>query len=338
MLTSLGKSGLRVSRVCLGTMTFGHPEYGCDQAEAGKILDAYLSAGHNFIDSADIYAKGDSEAILGNLLGSRRKDVVLATKGFWAVEDGPNNCGASRKHLIEACDNSLRRLKTDYIDLYYVHIWDPLTPLEETLGALHTLVEQGKVRYIGASDYAGWQLNEALHVSRLRHWNSYIVHQVEYSALARDIEIEIVPATTYHGLGVVGWSPLAGGMLSGKYAGGKGDTGRVHSGDAGKWWGDRFGSEANDRGSAEFIAIAKELNVSPVSLAVAFTLRPEWMTSAIIGVRSLAQLESNLAGEQLKIPEDVYQRLLAVKPPYRPFPLPMHDNAMKLRTKTDYTT
>jgi aryl-alcohol dehydrogenase-like predicted oxidoreductase len=336
-LVKLSNCGLRVSKISLGTMTFGHPEYGCDQTEAGKIVDAYLGAGHNFIDTADIYAKGDSETILGNLLGARRKDTIIATKGFWAVEDGPNRCGASRKHLIEACEASLRRLKTDYIDLYYVHIWDPLTPLEETLGALNTLVEQGKVRYIGASDYAGWQINEAVNVSKSHNWHKYVVHQVEYSALARDIEIEIVPATTYHGLGIIGWSPLAGGMLSGKYDGSKDSAGRFNSGDAGKWWGERFGSDANYHGAVEFTTIAREIGASPVSLAVAFTLKPEWMTSTIIGVRTVAQLEANLAAESLSLSEELYQRLLAIKPPYRPFPLPMHDNARKLRTKQDYT-
>lgn len=330
-LANLGKTGVRVSRVCLGTMTFGHPEYGCEFDEARSIVDAYIDAGGNFIDTADVYAKGQSEEYFGRILGARRKDVILASKGFWAVEPGPNNCGATRKHLVDACEASLRRLKTDFLDLYYVHIWDPITPLDETLSALNSLVEHGKVRYIGASDYFGWQFSEAIGLSRLRNWHSFVVHQAEYSVLARDIEIEIVPSASHNGAGIIGWSPLAGGLLTGKYF--TSPLGRFSSGDAGRWWGERFGNKANYRAAAEHNRIASSIGVSPVSLAIAFTLKPEWMTSTIIGVRTVDQLSANLAGESLEIDETVYADLLSIKPPYRQFPSAMQENALKLRQK-----
>ncbi|MBU0691304.1 aldo/keto reductase [bacterium] len=332
-LVKLGRSGLRVSPVCLGTMTFGNKDWGCDEAESARILNSYLEQGHNFIDTADVYAGGESESILGRQLGARRQDIVLATKAFWVVEQGPNHCGSSRKHIIEACEASLRRLQTDYIDLHYVHIWDPLTPLEETLAALHTLVESGKVRYLGASDYTGWQISEAMNLSKQQGWHRFIVHQVEYSCLTRDIELEIVPASLYNGLGIIGWSPLAGGMLTGKYGDGRNANpqGRFGAGDSGKWWQDRWAQEANYQATNEFLRIANELHVSPVTLAIAYALLPEWMTSVIIGARKIEQLEANLAGGDFVIPEEYRVRLDALRPPPRIFPLDMQARAFELR-------
>jgi aryl-alcohol dehydrogenase-like predicted oxidoreductase len=337
-LVKLGRSGLRVSPICLGTMTFGNKEWGCDEAESSRILNRYLEAGHNFIDSADVYAAGESESILGRQLGTRRKDVVLATKVFWPVEQGANQCGSSRKHIIEACEASLRRLQTDYIDLYYVHIWDPATPLEETLAALHTLVESGKVRYVGASDFTGWQISEAMNLSKNKNWHRFIVVQEEYSCLTRDIELEIVPASVYNELGIIGWSPLAGGMLTGKYGDGRGQNseGRFGQGDAGKWWQVRWATEENYKATAEFLKIAAELSVSPVILAVAYTLLPEWVTSVIIGVRKFEQLETNLAAGEYEIPAEYRERLNALRMPPPVFPQEMQQNALRLRQKQGY--
>lgn len=337
-LVKLGRSGLRVSPICLGTMTFGNQDWGCDEAQSAQILNSYLEQGHNFIDTADIYAAGESEAILGRQLGARRKDIVIATKVFWAVERGPNQCGSSRKHIIEACEASLRRLQTDYIDLYYVHIWDPQTPLEETLAALHTLVESGKVRYLGASDYTGWQISEAMNLSKQQGWHRFIVHQVEYSCLTRDIELDIVPASTYNGLGIVGWSPLAGGMLTGKYGDGRNTNpqGRFGAGDAGKWWQVRWAQDVNYAATAEFLKIAGELHVSPVTLAIAYTLLPDWMSAVIIGARKVEQLADNLTGGDFVIPEEYRKRLDVLRPPLRIFPHEMQQNALNLRTKQDY--
>jgi aryl-alcohol dehydrogenase-like predicted oxidoreductase len=334
-LTRLGRSGLRVSPICLGTMTFGNKDWGCDEVESAKILNHYLEAGHNFVDTADIYAAGESESILGRQLGNRRQEVVLATKAFWAVEPGPNHCGSSRKHIIEACEASLRRLQTDYIDLYYVHIWDPVTPLEETLAALHTLVESGKVRYIGASDFTGWQISEAMNLSKNKIWHRFVVVQQEYSCLTRDIELEIVPASVYHELGVIGWSPLAGGMLTGKYGDGRSQNqeGRFGQGSAGKWWQERWAQEENYRATAEYLRIASELSVSPITLAVAYALLPDWMTSVIVGARKVDQLGANLSGGEFKISNEVRERLDALRPPPQIFPLKMQAGALELRNK-----
>lgn len=330
----LGCSGLRVSRICLGTMMFGNQNQGCDESTAKQMIDTYLDFGHNFVDTADIYGNGQSEEIVGRALENKRKNTVLATKVFWAVEPGPNNNGLSRKHIISACEDSLRRLKTDYIDLYYVHIWDPVTPLEETMSALNWLVKQGKVRYLGVSDWTGWQVSEGMAMARQNHWSSFVCHQLEYSVLVRDIEVEIAPASRYNKLGLVAWSPLAGGLLSGKYGAAQiPESGTRFSGKAGEWWLQIFGSEENWRASVEFSNVARDMGVSPVSLAVAYSLLPEGMDATIIGPRNPEQLADNLRGEELVIPVEFRVRLDALRPPHLPFPHGMQTSAKSLRMK-----
>src|SRR3954467_11709785 len=217
----LGRSGLRLSVLGLGTMGFGG---GGNFANVGQIgvegatrqLDLCLDAGASFVDTANVYSTGVSEEIVGKAIGSRRDRIVLATKARFPMGEGANDGGLSRRHLISECEASLRRLGTDYIDLYQVHEWDGLTPLEETLEALDTLVRQGKVRYVGCSNYSGWHLMKALGISEREHRQRFISQQIHYTLEAREAEYELVPISLDQGLGVLVWSPLAGGLLSGK--------------------------------------------------------------------------------------------------------------------------
>src|SRR3982751_6564684 len=218
----LGRSGLRVSALTLGTMTFGgggkFAHVGSTDVEGAKRQVAMaLDAGVNMIDTADVYSDGASEEILGKAVGDRRDDVLIATKARMTMGPGPNDAGLSRHYLIRACEASLRRLGTDYIDLYQVHEWDGVTPLEETLTALDDLVRSGKVRYVGCSNYGAWQMMKALGISDARHLERFASHQLYYSLQNRDIEHEIVPAALDQGVGILVWSPLAGGLMSGKY-------------------------------------------------------------------------------------------------------------------------
>src|SRR5919202_319225 len=218
----LGRSGLRVSALTMGTMTFGGRDQfanvgNTDVAGARRQIDLALDAGVNVVDTADVYSRGVSEEIIGEALEGRRDRVLLATKVRMPMGEGPNDAGLSRQHIVEACEASLRRLRTDHIDLYQVHEWDGQTPLEETLGALDDLVRSGKVRYIGCSNYAAWQLMKALGVSERRGLERFVSQQVYYSLQSRDIEHEIVPVCLDQGVGILVWSPLAGGLLSGKY-------------------------------------------------------------------------------------------------------------------------
>lgn len=330
----LGHSGLKVSRICLGTMNFGNPDWGCDETAARRILDRYLEAGHNFVDTADAYGhQGESEKILGHALGNRRQDIVLATKCFWRMGNGPNDNGLSRKHIVEAVEASLKRLQTDWIDLFYVHIWDPVTPLEETMSALNDLIRQGKVRYIACSDFTGWQVSEAAACARQHGWDGFICHQIEYSVLVRDVEIEISPACRYNDIGLVAWSPLAGGMLTGKYKWQQPEPkdSRFAGGEAGQWWKDRWATEENYRAVEGFLKIATEMDVSPVTLAIAYSLLPDGMDATIIGPRREEQLADNLAGEEIVIPDEIRERLDALKPPPALFPLKMQEDAREIR-------
>jgi aryl-alcohol dehydrogenase-like predicted oxidoreductase len=330
----LGNSGLKVSRICLGTMNFGNPDWGCDEASARPIVDRYLELGHNFIDTADAYGhRGESEKILGRILQKRRQEIVLATKCFWPMGHGPNEHGLSRKHIIEGVEASLKRLQTDWIDLLYVHIWDAVTPLEETMSALNDLIRQGKVRYIGCSDFTGWQVSEAAACARKHGWDGFICHQVEYSVLVRDIEVEIAPACRYNGMGLVAWSPLAGGMLTGKYKWHQREPkgSRFASGESGQWWKGKWATEENFRAMDEYLKIAAEMKISPTALAIAYSLLPAGMDATIIGPRYVEQLADNLAAEEIEIPDEICERIDALRPPPKLFPLTMQEEAREIR-------
>ena len=216
---SLGRTGLKVSELCLGAMTFGRET---SEADSHGMLDRFVELGGNFIDTADVYSRGASEEILGRWLsGNDRDDLVIATKVRWGTDDPanrrPNRFGLGRKHILAEVEASLRRLKTDYIDLYQVHMWDSVTPLEETLSTFDTLIASGKVRYIGASNYSGWQLQKATDIAKFRNLQPYVSLQALYNLLDRELEWELIPVALNEGLGIMPWSPLRGGWLSGKY-------------------------------------------------------------------------------------------------------------------------
>ena len=222
----LGNSGVRVSELCFGAMTFGGKGYWTgigqvQQKEADELVNMAIDGGINFFDTADVYSEGLSEQILGKALGNKRKDIILATKVRGRVGAGPNDVGLSRKHIVDSCNSSLKRLGTDYLDLYQVHSFDPRTPLEETLRALDDLVRDGKVRYIGVSNFTGWQLMKALSISGKQNLEKFVTLQALYSLIARDLENELVPLCLDQKLGILPWSPLGGGFLTGKYRRGK---------------------------------------------------------------------------------------------------------------------
>ena len=309
----LGRSGLRVSSLTLGTMTFGGRDkfanVGTTDVEgATRQIDMCLDAGVNLIDTADVYSGGLSEEIVGRAVRGRRERVLLATKARMSMGDGPNDAGLSRHHIIRACEASLRRLGTDYIDLYQVHEWDGATPLEETLDALDHLVDSGKVRYIGCSNYAGWHLMKALGISERRGYQRFVSQQIYYSLQARDAEYELVPVALDQGLGILVWSPLAGGLLSGKYRRGQdGPEGSRHLTD----WNEppvRNEEQVYDIVDA-LVEIAEEHGASPAQVALAWTLGRPGVASLVIGARTDEQLADNLGAADLVLSAEERTRL-----------------------------
>jgi aryl-alcohol dehydrogenase-like predicted oxidoreductase len=316
----LGRSGLKVSRACLGTMTFGNTEWGTDEHESRRIVGAFLDAGHNFIDTADVYNAGVSEEIVGRAIADKRGGVVLATKGYNAMGSGPNDRGSSRAHLTRALEASLRRLGTDYIDLYQLHNWDHDTPIEESMATLDGFVQSGKVRYIGCSNFHASQLVEAQWAAERLGGTPLVSLQPQYSLIWRDIELDILPTATRHGMGVIVWSPLGGGMLTGKYAKG-GDLpadGRLSRGSDLEAEGMRM-LTLTDRNFgivAEVEKVATETASTPTAVSLAWLLGRPGVTSIIIGPRTVGQLEQNLAGFGLALPLDSAKGLTkASRPP-----------------------
>src|SRR6201986_4870671 len=283
-----GRSGLRVSPLCLGTMTFGEDlGWGSSVEESQQIMDRYIAAGGNFIDTANFYTKGHSEKIIGDHIGrhpARRDRLVIATKFSGNLYPGdPNGGGSGRKSLIAACENSLRRLQTDYIDLYWLHMWDVNTPIDETMAALDDLVAAGKIRYIGVSDTPAWKIVEANLIARFRGWSSFIGLQVEYSLLERAIEQELVPMAGEFGLGITPWSPLKSGVLSGKYT--RGNAGQ-HTADRGALV-DSFLTEDTYVVIDELEIIAKAHETNVASVALSWVHAQAGVSSVIIGARRL---------------------------------------------------
>jgi aryl-alcohol dehydrogenase-like predicted oxidoreductase len=318
---TLGRSGLRVSPFCLGTMTFGEDfGWGSSVDESKRIFDRYAELGGNFVDTANVYTKGHSEKILGDHLKdspSKRQRMVIATKFFGTMLNGdPNSGGASRKALIAACEQSLRRLQTDYIDLYWMHCWDVHTPIEETMRALDDLIASGKVRYLGFSDTPAWKVMEAQMLARFRGWTPLIALQLEYSLLERTIEGELIPLALDHGLGITPWSPLKSGLLSGKYT--RENAGQITA-SRGEW----ATSALNERAYSVLDAMAKiarEVDSTPARVALSWIQNRPGVTSTIVGARTLEQLEDNLAAVDLRLKAEQTATLDELSRPRLNFP------------------
>ncbi|MGV8833216.1 MAG: aldo/keto reductase [Devosia sp.] len=313
----LGRSGLKVSVLTMGTMTFGgSAQVGhTEQADANRQIDLCLDAGINLLDTANVYNAGVSEEMVGAALSEngRRAKALVATKVRFKMGEGPNEVGLSRHHIIAQAEASLKRLKTDVIDLYQVHEWDGMTPIEETMEALDTLVAHGKVRYIGCSNYSGWHIMKALQAADSRHGQRFVSQQIHYTLHSREAEYELVPISQDQGLGMLIWSPLAGGLLSGKYRRNGGpDSGRHVGGfrepPVPNW--DKLYDIVD-----VIVAIADERGVSGAQVALAWTLGRPGVTSVVIGGRSEAQFKDNLAAADLKLSDDERARLDAVSQP-----------------------
>jgi aryl-alcohol dehydrogenase-like predicted oxidoreductase len=325
---TLGQSGLKVSRACLGTMTFGNTDGGTDEAESRRIVDAFIDAGHNFLDTADVYNAGRSEEIVGRAIATKRDDVVLATKGYNAMGDGPNDRGSSRSHLTRALENSLRRLGTDYVDLYQLHNWDYDTPIEESMATLDGFVRSGKVRYIGCSNFYASQLVEAQWAADRMGGTHLVSLQPQYSLNWRDIERDILPTATRHGMAVIVWSPLGGGMLTGKYAKGRelSADGRLARGSGLEAEGMRMLTltDRNFEIVDEVNKVAAELGTTATAVSLAWLLGRPGVTSVIIGSRRIDQLAQNLAGFELALPLESAKALSRVSRLPVSYPWYMH--------------
>ncbi|HEY3871719.1 MAG TPA: aldo/keto reductase [Actinocrinis sp.] len=316
---TLGASGLRVSVLTMGTMTFGGRDKfrqvgSTDVDEARLQVDMCLEAGVNLIDTADVYSDGLAEEIVGQVIKGRRDEVLLATKVRMSMGSGPNDAGLSRHHVIAGCEESLRRLGTDHIDLYQVHEWDGQTPLEETLGALDLLVRSGKVRYVGASNYAAWQLMKALGTAERHGLPRFVSQQIYYSLQAREAEYELVPLAVDQGLGVLVWSPLAGGLLSGRYRRGQQPAG--DSRQLTEWNEPPVHDQDKLYDTVDvLVAIGAELGVSAAQVALAYLLGRPAISTLVIGARTREQLADNLAAADLALSDEQRARLDEVSRP-----------------------
>ncbi len=307
---NLGASGVKVSSLCLGAMTFGEADeksfmhkVGSDEQTAHAVLDRAVAAGINFVDTADVYGQdGLSERVIGNWFAARgnRDSMVLATKFRFTMGAGPNRSGASRYRIVKCCEDSLRRLKTDRIDLYQIHMQDITVPEEETLRALDDLVHAGKVLYVGCSNYAAYRLMSSLWQGRTNHWSSFVTLQAQYSLLVRDIEREHVPLCREEGLGILPWSPLAGGFLTGKFERGKPPQGGTRLGEKAERFA-RYDLERNWKILDAVRGVAGELGTTPSAVSLAWLLAKPQVSSVIFGARDIAQLEVNLAAVDVEL-------------------------------------
>ncbi|GIJ66799.1 aldo/keto reductase [Virgisporangium ochraceum] len=309
---TLGKTGTLVSTLCLGTMTFGNET---DEKGAHAQLDRFVDVGGNFLDTADVYTRGVSEEIVGAWLAQRngiRDSVVIATKGRFPMGDGPNDAGLTRTHLSRALDASLRRLGTDHVDLYQAHAWDPLTPLEETLRFFDDAVRAGKIRYAGVSNFTGWQLQKAALLTSFHGLAPIVTLQPQYNLLARDIEFEILPVCGNEGIGVLPWSPLAGGWLTGKYRADEAPTGATRLGENPNRGVEAYARRNNERTWQVVEAVREVASARGVSMAVVALAwladRPS-VTSVILGARTLEQLDDNLAAAGVHLSAEETARL-----------------------------
>ncbi|GAB4554131.1 MAG: aldo/keto reductase [Anaerolineae bacterium] len=328
----MGRTGLKVSALCLGAMTFGRE---ADEPTSMKIMDRFYEVGGTFIDTADVYSRGISEEIVGRWMHTKPRDqLIIATKVRFTMGSGMNDVGLSRKHIMDAVHASLRRLETDYIDLYQVHCWDKWTPLEETLSTMHTLVEQGKVRYVGVSNYAAWQLQKAVDLAKMHGWEQFTCLQPLYNLLHRTLEWELVPVCLNEGLGIIPWSPLRGGWLSGKYKRGMAappPNTRVDQAEK-EGWGERWSVLNNERTWSildALFAVAEEAGKHPAQVAIRWLLQREGVTAPIIGARNMEQLESNLGSVGWELTAAQMERLNTVSEPELVYPYDFINGAQR---------
>ncbi len=322
---TLGRSGLRVSPLCLGTMTFGEDwGWGSSVADSVRIMDAYFEAGGNFLDTANIYTKGHSEKIIGDHIGHdprKRERAVIATKFFGGLRTGDPNCGgAGRKAVMNACEHSLRRLRTEYIDLYWMHCWDPHTPIDETMRALDDLVRAGKVLHIGFSDTPAWKAVQAQYEAIFRSWTPSVALQIEYSLLERTVEGDLMPMARELGMGVTPWSPLRGGVLSGKY--GRGST--AADAKRGEWVAKNFNEKVFDLVDLlKGIAAGHRAGGEPATaahVALAWLRKKPGVSSIIIGATTLEQLHANIGSLAVELTDAEMKRLDEATAPALAFP------------------
>lgn len=315
---NLGKTGLKVSRLCLGTMTYGSPKWRdwvLPEAESRPFIQRALEAGINFFDTADMYSLGESEAVLGRALKdfAKREQVVIATKVFNPMSDDPNDRGLSRKHIFDSIDASLRRLQTDYVDLYQIHRWDEQTPIEETLEALHDLVKAGKVRYIGASSMYAWQFAKALYLADQHGWTRFVSMQNHYNLVYREEEREMLPLCRSEGIGVIPWSPLARGFLAGnRQRETRGETTRAQSDDFAH---QLYYQESDFQVVDRVVDLAKQRDVPPARIALAWLMNQPGVSAPIIGASKMHHLEDALASLEIWLTEAERCQL---EEPYQP--------------------
>jgi aryl-alcohol dehydrogenase-like predicted oxidoreductase len=315
----LGNTGLYVSRLCLGTMTFGkNTLYGAigslGEKEVQELVDRAFDAGINFFDTANLYSMGESERLLGKAIGKRREEAVIATKLYNPFTSDVNSLGTSRKAIMREAEASLKRLGTDYIDLYQVHSWDSTNPLEETLSALDDLVRSGKIRYIGLSNFTGWQIAKAYGISEAKGFHKFVSAQSYYSLAGRELEYEVLPAVRDLNMGVMVWSPLASRFLSGKYTGENAEQGRRS-----QFSFPPVDPEQGDKIVEVLRDIASTHKASPAQIALAWLLHQKGITSIIIGIRRINQFEDNIASIEIKLSDDELTKLNNVSQPSTPF-------------------
>ncbi|WP_417784667.1 aldo/keto reductase [Tenacibaculum sp.] len=304
---TLGNSGLKVSTLCLGTMTFGGE---ADEATSKAIYHAAKDKGINFFDTANIYNNGTSEKILGKLIHEHRDEVVIATKAYFPTGEGVNDKGLGRGHLIKALDDSLKRLNTDYIDVYYAHAFDENTPLEETLATFDNFVKQGKVRYLGLSNFAAWQVMKAIAVTQQNNYTPISVIQPMYNLVKRQCESELLPMALSEGLGVASYSPLGGGLLTGKYKTGKKEGRFAES----TMYQKRYNDEITYKTVDSYVDFANQNNLNPVSLAIAWVKAHKAITAPLIGARNLEQLKPALASLDIHMTEELRTKITDLSP------------------------
>lgn len=320
----LGKSGLKVSRICLGTMTYGSTKWRdwvLDEDQSRPFIQRAIELGINFFDTADAYSLGVSEEILGRALKdfARREEVVIASKVFFPMGDKPNQGGLSRVHIMNAVDNSLHRLGTDYIDLYQIHRWDPETPIEETLEALHDVVKAGKVRYIGASSMYAWQFAKSLYLADIHGWTRFVAMQNHYNLVYREEEREMIPLCRAEGVGVIPWSPLARGFLSGNRS--RQEWGQTPRAKSDGFAHDMYYQETDFDVVERVIKIANQRGVAASQIALAWLLHQPGVTAPIIGASQMEHLEQDVAALDIRLSRDELEFL---EEPYQPHPVLGH--------------